>query len=63
MSASATVNTGKANKMITFVIRIDHVNIGIFINVMPGARILRMVTMKFTPVNNVPIPEICNAIA
>ncbi|SIA74865.1 Uncharacterised protein [Mycobacteroides abscessus subsp. abscessus] len=38
----------------------DHVNIGIFINVMPGARILRMVVTILIPVINVPKPAICS---
>ncbi|MNE84089.1 hypothetical protein D3C80_1809600 [compost metagenome] len=63
ISAKATVNTGKANTIITLVIRTDQVNIGIFINVIPGARILRMVAIKLIPVINVPIPAICSAIA
>ena len=43
--------------MITLVTKIDHVNIGIFINVMPGALILKMVVKKLIPVINEPIPE------
>ena len=31
------------------------------IRVMPGARILKMVATKFTPVSNVPNPDICKA--
>ncbi|MOA07735.1 hypothetical protein D3C78_1274510 [compost metagenome] len=58
INARATVNTGKANTMITFVINTDQVNIGIFIKVMPGARILRIVAIKLIPVIRVPIPEI-----
>lgn len=45
----------------TFVQRAVHVNTGIFIRVMPGARILMIVTKKFTPVSSVPTPEICSA--
>ena len=37
------------------------VNTGMRISVMPGARILRMVTKKLTPVSSVPMPEICSA--
>ncbi len=35
------------------------VKIGIFIRLMPGARILRMVAMKLTPVSVVPKPDSC----
>ncbi|MNJ75258.1 hypothetical protein D3C77_723230 [compost metagenome] len=62
-NANATVRTGNANTIITLVIRTDQVNIGIFIKVMPGARILRIVAIKLIPVINVPIPDICSAIA
>ncbi|MOA16262.1 hypothetical protein D3C78_1364660 [compost metagenome] len=63
INANATVRTGNANTIITLVIRTDQVNIGIFIKVMPGARILRIVAIKLIPVINVPIPDICSAIA
>jgi hypothetical protein len=36
------------------------VNTGIFISVMPGARILMMVASKLTPDSNVPTPAICS---
>ncbi|MMZ65073.1 hypothetical protein D1872_274510 [compost metagenome] len=58
MSASATVRTGKANRMMTQVMSTDQVNIGMRIKVMPGARILRIVAIKLTPVISVPIPAI-----
>ena len=38
-----------------------HVKIGRRIQVMPGARILTMVTKKLTPVSSVPRPDICSA--
>ena len=36
-----------------------HVNIGIFIKVMPGARFFMIVTRKLIPPRSVPRPEIC----
>ena len=36
-----------------------HVNTGIFIQVMPGARIFTMVTKKLIPVSKVPMPDNC----
>ena len=36
------------------------VNTGIFIRVMPGARMRRIVTMKLMPVSVVPKPDICS---
>ncbi|KGS05743.1 hypothetical protein X946_5950 [Burkholderia sp. ABCPW 111] len=56
-----TVRIGNDAMMRTFVQSAVHVNTGIFISVMPGARIRRMVTKKFTPVSNVPTPDICSA--
>lgn len=44
IKASATVKTGKAKIMIKLVINEDQVNIGIFINVIPFVRILKIVT-------------------
>ena len=35
-------------------------NMGILDNVMPGARIFRMVVTRFTPDKSVPAPEICS---
>ncbi|MNP16603.1 hypothetical protein D3C76_1090070 [compost metagenome] len=58
-NASVTVKIGKANKIMIQVENTDHVNIGIFIHFMPGARILMMVTRKLIPVAREPIPEIC----
>ena len=36
------------------------VKIGIFIMLMPGARILTMVAMRFTPDSMVPTPATCS---
>ena len=36
------------------------VKIGIFISVMPGARILTMVAIRFTPDSKVPTPATCS---
>ncbi|AJX42625.1 hypothetical protein BG99_3094 [Burkholderia mallei] len=38
-----------------------HVNTGIFISVMPGARIRMIVTKKLIAVISVPTPDICSA--
>ena len=43
----------------TEVQRMVQVKIGMRIQVMPGARILTMVTKKLTPVSNVPRPVSC----
>ncbi len=43
----------------TFVQSAVHVNTGIFMNVMPGARIRTIVTKKLMPVSSVPTPESC----
>ena len=59
--ASTAVNTGKAATISTLVHREVQVNTGIFIRLMPGARILTMVTSRFTPDSSVPTPAICNA--
>lgn len=58
-SPNPTVNGGKANNINEDVTNVVHVNIGIRIYVIPGARILIMVTRKLMPPINVPIPEIC----
>ncbi|MNG03533.1 hypothetical protein D3C84_866190 [compost metagenome] len=57
-SAIVTVRIGKANKIMRQLDRTDHVNIGIFISFMPGARIFKIVTTKLMPVAREPIPEI-----
>ena len=56
-----TVKIGNAMIINTFADKDVQVNTGICINFIPGARILRIVTKKFTPVSNVPIPDICSA--
>ena len=38
---------------------IDHKKIGIFISVMPGARIFTMVAIRLMPDSSVPTPAIC----
>ena len=43
--------------MRTEVTNVIHVNTGIFVRVMPGARMLRMVTMKFKPAAMEAIPR------
>ena len=53
------VRIGKEMMMSTLVQNAVQVKTGIRIIVMPGARILSMVTKKLTPVSRVPIPEIC----
>ncbi len=47
--------------MITLVTSTVQVNTGIFIRVMPGARMRRMVMNRLTPVSKVPTPDACNA--
>ena len=54
-----TVNGGNANKISADVTNVVHVNIGMRMYVIPGARILIIVTRKLIPPINVPIPEIC----
>ena len=54
-----TVNGGNANKINAEVTNVVHVNNGILIYVIPGARILIIVTRKLIPPINVPTPEIC----
>ena len=54
------VRIGKAATIRTLAHSAVQVKTGIFIRDMPGARILRMVAMKLTPVSRVPTPEICN---
>ena len=50
------VSGGKAKTIRNEVIRIIHTNTGIRISVIPGARMLKMVTIRFMPVTSVPIP-------
>src|SRR5699024_11750413 len=51
------VKAGNANKMSTLVIKVAHVNIGIRMYVIPGARMLTMVAKKLIPPINVPEPR------
>ncbi len=46
--------------MSTLVHSAVQVKIGIFMAVMPGARILTMVAMRLTPESSVPMPAICS---
>ena len=48
--------------MIRMLVKVQvQVKTGIFISVMPGARILNTVTRKLTPVSSVPSPDNCSA--
>ncbi|MNJ65031.1 hypothetical protein D3C77_610230 [compost metagenome] len=60
-SASVAARTGKAATISTLVTSEVHVKIGIFIRLMPGARMRRMVTMKLMPLSVVPSPDIWSA--
>ena len=53
---SAIVRGGNAKMIMNEVISIIHVNSGIRISVMPGARMLTIVTIRFIAVTVVPIP-------
>ena len=57
-----TVSGGNANKINADATNVVHVNNGIRIYVIPGARILIIVTRKLIPAINVPNPDICNPI-
>ena len=57
---NATVSGGNAKRISADVTNVVHVNIGILIYVMPGARILIMVTRKLIPPIKVPNPDICD---
>ena len=59
--ASTAVSTGNAATISTLVHNAVQVKIGIFIMVMPGARILMMVAIKLIPDSDVPTPAICKA--
>ncbi len=52
------VKIGNAKTMRTKVTKIVQIKSGIFISVMPGQRMLRIVTRKLTPESKVPAPEI-----
>ena len=58
---SATVMTGMANTSRNCTTRIIQVKIGIFIRVMPGARMLRMVTIRLSAPVSEAMPVICRA--
>src|SRR5258708_37566643 len=58
-SMSVMVSIGKAEMMRTILQSDVHTNIGIFMSVIPGARILRTVTRKLTPESKLPRPDIC----
>ena len=51
---------GKASTMRNCVVSVIHTNTGIRISVRPGARMLRMVTMKFTPAITEDAPSTCS---
>ena len=55
---SATVMTGKASSSSTWVMKLIQVNIGMRMSFMPGARMLRMVTKKFTAAASEAMPRI-----
>ena len=55
-----TVRIGNAAMIRMAVHRMVQVKMGMRIQVMPGARILTMVTKKLTPVSRVPRPVSCS---
>ncbi len=55
-SSSATVMTGNENAIRNIVTSVPHANIGMRMRLMPGARMLRIVTMKLKLETSVPIP-------
>ena len=57
---STAVSTGKAATISTLVHSAVQVKTGIFISVMPGARILTMVAIRLIPDSSVPTPAICS---
>ena len=59
-SANVTVRIGKAKATSVMLASTLQANIGIFISVMLGARILSIVTRKFMPLSILPTPAICN---
>ena len=59
--ASTAVKIGNDAAIKIFAHVHAHVKIGIFIKLIPGARILKTVTKKFTAVSSVPNPDICKA--
>ncbi len=58
-SHSATPMTGIANSIRKLTIRIIQTNTGMRMRVMPGARMFRIVTMKFTAEASDAMPAIC----
>src|SRR5690606_15294462 len=56
---SATVMTGTANNSKNWVTSVIHVNTGIFISVMPGARMLMTVAIRLTAPVSEAMPTIC----
>ena len=56
--AHTTVRAGKAKVIRTLEHKAVQVNSGMRMNVMPGARCLKMVTMKLMPVSVEPMPLI-----
>src|SRR5690606_8627580 len=56
-STSAMVSGGNAKMIMNDVTSIIHTNTGMRMNVMPGARMLTMVTMRFMAVAVVPTPD------
>ena len=55
---SATVITGNASRISTWVMKLIQVNIGMRMSFMPGARMLRTVTKKFTAAASDATPRI-----
>ncbi len=55
---SATASTGSAVTMMKLVTNAIHVNSGMRMSFMPGARRLMIVVMKFTPPAMDPMPRI-----
>ena len=51
---------GNASTMRNCTVSVIHTNTGMRISVMPGARMLRMVVMKFTPASTEEAPRICS---
>ena len=59
----ATVITGSANNSRNWVISSIQVSTGMRISVMPGARMLRQVTMRFMDETSDAMPRICRPMA
>jgi hypothetical protein len=54
-----TVTGGKASTTRNWTTRLIHTNTGMRMRVMPGARMFRMVAMKFTPASIEEAPRTC----